>query len=177
VFNVKGEDLLFLDQPNGGLKAEARAEYAKLGLPVGPFERVQILAPVRRGSRERLSDTGSRQQGVTAFFWTLRELVTERLLRFLFAEAEDASSQLGFVVDRIEAKLAKAAAEGKPDDPWIAVERRRLESFDDLVEALTDHGLDGSQRSLCEEWAGPAASGTVAAFERRSPRPRATWDT
>jgi DNA helicase HerA-like ATPase len=167
VFNVKGEDLLFLDQPNGGLRSEARAEYAKLGLPVGPFERVQILAPVRRGSRERLSDTGSRQQGVTAFFWTLRELVTERLLRFLFAEAEDASSQLGFVVDRIEAKLTQAAADGRAADPWISIEGRRLESFDELVDLLTDHGLDGEGRSLADQWAGPAAPGTVAAFERR----------
>jgi DNA helicase HerA-like ATPase len=167
VFNVKGEDLLFLDQPNKGLRSEARDEYAKLGLPAGPFERVQILAPVRRGSRERLSDTGSRQQGVLAFFWTLRELVTDRLLRFLFAESEDASSQLGFVVDRIEAKLGQAAAEGDSTDPWISIEGQRIESFDELVETLTDHGPDGSERSLCEDWAGPAASGTVAAFERR----------
>jgi hypothetical protein len=40
IFNVKGEDLLFLDQPNTGLKAASRAEYQTLGLPVGPFERV-----------------------------------------------------------------------------------------------------------------------------------------
>src|SRR5260221_8251976 len=52
IFNVKGEDLLFLDQPNARLRDDARADYAKLGLPISPFERVQILAPVRRGSRE-----------------------------------------------------------------------------------------------------------------------------
>ena len=66
---------------------------------------MQLLAPVRPGNRERLPDTGSRQEGVASFFWTLREFVNERLLRFLFAEADDAASQLGFVVDRIEAKL------------------------------------------------------------------------
>jgi uncharacterized protein len=168
IFNVKGEDLLFLDQPNRSLKSEARAEYAKLGLPMTPFERVQILAPVRRGSKERLPDTGSRQKGVAAFFWTLREVVTERLLRFLFAEAEDASSQIAFVIDRIEAKLAQAvAADGRATDPWIAIEGRRVESFDGLVQALTDRGLDGESHSLAERWAGPAATGTVAAFERR----------
>jgi DNA helicase HerA-like ATPase len=168
IFNVKGEDLLFVDQPNRGLDAEARAEYAKLGLPVTPFERVQIVAPVRKGSRERLPDTGSRQEGITAFFWTLREFVEERLLRFLFAEADDSSSQLGFVLDRVEAKLHQAAAaEGKPADPWIAIEGRRIESFDDLVETLTDRGPDGENRSRTEQWAGFAAAGTVAAFERR----------
>jgi hypothetical protein len=168
IFNVKGEDLLFLDQENRSLTREARAEYARLGLEATAFDRVQILAPVRRGSRERLPDTGSRQRGVGAFFWTLREFVTERLIGFLFAEGEDASSQLGFVLDRVEAKLLHlVAAEGKASDPWIAIDGRRLASFDDLVEVLTDRGPDGEQRSLTEEWAGLAAAGTVAAFERR----------
>ncbi|HEY6546545.1 MAG TPA: ATP-binding protein, partial [Vicinamibacteria bacterium] len=98
IFNVKGEDLLFLDQPNQKLRAEDRAAYAKLGLRAEPFDSVQLLAPVRPGNRERLPATGSRQEGVQSFFWTLREFVNDRLLRFLFAEAEDSASQLGFVV-------------------------------------------------------------------------------
>jgi DNA helicase HerA-like ATPase len=166
VFNVKGEDLLFLDQPNARLRDQDRADYAKLGLPAAGFESVQFLAPVRRGSTERLAATGSRSDGVQAFFWTLRELATDRLLRFLFAEAEDAASQLGFVVDRIEAKLSAAAvAKGEAKDPWIEVEGRRVETFEGLVQALADHP-DGDE-SLAERWSRPAASGTVAAFERR----------
>ena len=126
VFNVKGEDLLFLDQPNERLRDEDRTAYAKLGLVPEPFDSVQLLAPVRPGSRERMPATGSRQEGVQAFFWTLREFVNDRLLRFLFAEAEDASSQIGFVVDRVEAKLLAAAREGKTSDPWIAIEGQRV---------------------------------------------------
>ena len=167
IFNVKGEDLLFLDQPNAGLRAEARAEYAKLGLPVAPFDRVQILAPVRRGSKERLPDTGSRQQGVSAFFWTLREFVAERLIGFLFAESDDTTSQLSFVIDRVAAKLAQqAAATGTAHDPWIEVDGHRLESFDALVELLTDRGEYGADKSRAEQWSS-AAPGTAAAFERR----------
>ncbi len=166
VFNVKGEDLLFLDQRNARLREEDRAAYARLGLPAEGFASVQVLAPVRKGSAERLPAVGSRAEGVQSFFWTIREAVTERLLRFLFAEAEDASSQIGFVVDRIESKLAAAAAaRGEAKDAWIEVEGRRVETFDALVEALTDHP-DGGE-SLAEAWARPAASGTVAAFERR----------
>ncbi|MGE5127565.1 MAG: ATP-binding protein [Betaproteobacteria bacterium] len=166
VFNVKGEDLLFLDQPNARLRDEDRAAYAKLGLPAEPFSSVQVLAPVRRSSPERLAATGSRSEGVVAFFWTLREVVLERLLRFLFAESDDAGSQLGFVVDRVEAGLAAAAAaRGRPDDPWIELEGRRLDSFELLVEALAGH--EDGEESLAERWARPAASGTVAAFERR----------
>ncbi len=167
VFNVKGEDLLFLDRPNARLRDEDRAAYATLGLPAERFGSVQFLAPVRKGSAERLPATGSRGEGVRAFFWTIREVVTERLLRFLFAEAEDAASQLSFVVDRIEAKLAlAAAAKGDAKDPWIMIEGARIETFDKLVEALTERG-EAEERSLAERWAYPAAPGTVAAFERR----------
>ncbi len=166
VFNVKGEDLLFLDQDNARLTDSDRAAYAKLGLPAERFSSVQILAPVRKGSAERLAATGSRGEGVQSFFWTLREVVTERLLRFLFTEAEDSGSQLSFVVDRIEAKLAAAAAEaGDARDPWIEIDGRRIDGFDALVEALTER-VDGME-SLAEAWARPAAQGTVAAFERR----------
>jgi DNA helicase HerA-like ATPase len=165
VFNVKGEDLLFLDQRNDRLKEEDRASYRKLGLPDEAFDSVQILAPVRPSSRERLPATGSRLEGVSAFFWTLRELVEERLLRFLFAETDHEASQLAFVVDRIEARLAAALREGDARDAWIEIEGRRLETFDALVELLTERETD--ERSLAERWAYPAAAGTVAAFERR----------
>ena len=35
-----------------------------------------------------LPHTGSRQAGVQAYYWTLRDFCAERLLRFLFAEAQ-----------------------------------------------------------------------------------------
>ena len=161
VFNVKGEDLLFLDQPNRRLTGDERALYARLGLPPGPFESVQILAPVRRGSRERLPDTGSRQSGVQAFFWTLREFVAERLLRFLFAEAQDELSQLGFVVEQVEARLAQSLERGGPHDPWIELDGQRIEDFDGLVEAIA-LWLDPDGPLIVR-----GAHGTLAAFERR----------
>jgi DNA helicase HerA-like ATPase len=158
IFNVKGEDLLFLDQPNRLLKDEARAQYARLDLKPMPFDSAQFLAPVRAGSKERLPDTGSRQQGVQAYFWTIREFVEERYLRFLFAEADDTASQLSFVVDQVEARLATFAAEGKKNDPSIVIDGLAIESFDQLVDAIVANA---------EAWAQRAASGTIAAFERR----------
>src|SRR5712692_6842733 len=89
VFNVKGEDLLYLDRPNARLDQDARAEYARLGLPAGPFESVGLWAPVaERAGGAALPQVESRSEGVTAFYWTVREFVRERYLRFLFAEAE-----------------------------------------------------------------------------------------
>jgi hypothetical protein len=158
IFNVKGEDLLFLDHPNRFLTDDARAQYARLGLAAAAFDSAQFLAPVRRGSKERLPDTGSRQRGVQAYFWTIREFVEERFLRFLFAEADDATSQLSFVVDQVEAKLATFAAEGKKQDAWITVDGARVEEFDQLVEIVA---------ASVEPWGIRAAPGTLGAFERR----------
>jgi uncharacterized protein len=168
VFNVKGEDLLFLDQENAKLRNEDRAAYATLGLPAEAFSSTQLLAPVRKGSAERLPAIGSRAEGVRAFFWTIREVVTGRLLRFLFAEAEDAGSLFGAVVEQIEAKLAGAARErGTAEDPWVEIEGERMETFEALVEALTSSREELDGRTLAESWAIRAAPGTVAAFERR----------
>jgi DNA helicase HerA-like ATPase len=48
VFNVKGEDLLFLDHPNQRLEADEARRYAALGLPTGAFGSLGVWAPPRR---------------------------------------------------------------------------------------------------------------------------------
>lgn len=50
IFNVKGEDLLWLDKPNVKLTPAIRTEYDRLGLPAGPFQSVAFFAPARKGS-------------------------------------------------------------------------------------------------------------------------------
>ncbi len=159
---------------SGSRTRTARAT-RKLGLPVEPFDSVQILAPVRPSSRERLPDTGSRQEGVSAFFWTLREFVEERLLRFLFAEADDAASQLAFVVDRVEAKLAgRPSAEGDARRP---VDRDRGPSARDLRRARgpPDASATSDERSLAEQVGRPRGRGhggrvRAPPARRRTPR-------
>jgi hypothetical protein len=165
VFNVKGEDLLFLDRPNTRLDAEARAQYAALGLPAGPFRSVTIYAPVRPHATATVPDTGARQEGVTAYYWTLREFALEKHMSFLFADADAELELLPSLIRRIEARLAReAAAAGGPDDAWIQIEGERVNTFAQLVDRV---------RALCEDktagpaWVGSAASGTVSAFIRR----------
>src|SRR5205814_3509079 len=53
IFNVKGEDLLWLDRPNirlGPEHPEALAQYEALGLPVQPFDSVGLWAPTKPGA-------------------------------------------------------------------------------------------------------------------------------
>ena len=116
IFNVKGEDLLFLDQASSKLTENEHARYEQLGLPARPFRSVGFFAPVRRGDQP-LPETGARQDGVTAFFWTLRDFCERRYLRFLFADAEAEFSQLSYVVDAVEAQLRLIARQNSPSAP------------------------------------------------------------
>ena len=167
VFNVKGEDLLFLDHANARLGEDDRARYAALGLSPGAFGSVGLWAPVRRGPGDPVPDTGSRQTGVRPYFWTVRDVVEGGLIRFLFAEAGDERSQVADLLARVESQLAREA-EPDPERPSALRVRdrdgsqRRLASFDALCE-LIDERLS----SETSGWARYAAPGTVNAFLRR----------
>jgi DNA helicase HerA-like ATPase len=145
IFNVKGEDLLFLDKPNSALTPEAAEVYRRVGLPASPFESVSFFAPVRRGQQVLIPDTGMRSEGIDAYCWSIEEFCRERYLRFLFADADAEASQLSAIVDRIEVELAR---------PDVSV----LATFDDLV---------GLIRGNIDAWANSAAIGTRGAFIRR----------
>ncbi len=169
VFNVKGEDLLWLDKPNVHLDDNARADYERLGLPAGPFDSVALWAPSREDHRGRaIPSVGSRSEGVRAYYWTVREFVEEHFLRFMFVESDDERSQIADLVARVEMHLERECRPD-PDHPASLIhhdartgESRTIESFDALVELILakvedEHG----------GWRGRLADSTVAAFERR----------
>ena len=159
VFNVKGEDLLWLDRPNIRLDQRAREGYARLGLPVGPFQSVALYAPAKRAATP-VADTGGRLEGVKPYMWTLREFAAERLLRFAFAEGDDPRAQLSFVIDRVEAALARAVRDTPADSAGLVVAGTSLRSFDELADLLDGDALDDMAPSA-------TASGTLDAFRRR----------
>ena len=159
IFNVKGEDLLWLDKENSHLNGELTEEYRRLGLPAGPFESVGFFAPTRRFGDVFMPDVGSRHEGIKAYAWTLREFASNRLLRFVFAEADDTRSQLSFLISRLERALERAARDGAPEDPGIDIDGTRIQSFDDLLDLLDGTALD--------QMAPNAAPGTLDAFRRR----------
>ena len=139
IFNVKGEDLLFLDKPNARLNEEEAAKYTTLGLSSGHFQDISLMAPVSRNViGEPVPDTGSRQEGVTPYFWSLRQFCQERLLRFLFAEADSESSQIGFAVTVAERYLERET-EGQHGRGWVEIGGRRLTDFHDLVNHITEN--------------------------------------
>jgi DNA helicase HerA-like ATPase len=161
IFNVKGEDLLFLDHPNVALPDDQPGRYTALGLPAGPFASVALFAPPLRDDPNASPDVATRQLDVTSFFWTLAEFCREELLPFLFADAEDDRQQYTMVVHNVTAKLRQAEDVG---DGAVEVDGEVVRTFDDLVELIeTKVDPDGP-----DQWAGRAIGvGTINAFLRR----------
>jgi uncharacterized protein len=162
VFNVKGEDLLFLDHPNTRLDDAERARYGGLGVQAGAFASVAVHAPPRRGSAAAVPDVAARSEGVTSFFWTLEAFCRDKLLPFLFAEAEDDRQQYTMVVANVVARLEDAEPLG---EGGVRIDGVAVRTFRDLVDLIVDRVDDEDTRY---EWAGRAmGQGTVNAFIRR----------
>ncbi|WP_183988086.1 ATP-binding protein [Deinobacterium chartae] len=197
IFNVKGEDLLFLDQHNMRLEEkEARTSrarglsgdrYAACGLPRGPFQDVQFMAPPRAGDGEAiLPDVEQRKGGVTPYLWTIRDFCLGRLLPYCFAD-RDASLNLGFLISQVEERLYRLA-QGSPDAPFLAVDdwkdedpqgslelgvrfdtlgRTRIETFPQLVAYIEFKLLEQHDGSGDPKWVGKQQMGTLQALVRR----------
>ncbi|MBO4207168.1 ATP-binding protein [Micromonospora echinofusca] len=162
IFNVKGEDLLFLDHPNARLDEATTAAYARLGLSAGAFPDVRVHAPPRAGDASGTPDVSSRMTGVDSFYWTLTEFCADRLLPYVFADADDERQQYTMVVHSVAAHLARYA---QPADGGISIDGVRLGSYPDLVDHVVEQLNDDETRA---DWAGSAVGlGTVNAFARR----------
>lgn len=163
VFNVKGEDLMWLDTPNARLSESDRAEYEGLGLPAGPFESVGLWAPVRPDAGgQAIAQVESRSEGVTSYYWTVREFVREKLLRFMFAEADDERSQIADLVARVESFLDRDCDDDPDNDATVVYGGYPVHDFEQLCEIVrTEVETDGSA------WRGRVSDATVAAFVRR----------
>ena len=165
VFNVKGEDLLFLDHPNTMLDDTQRDRYKLVGLPVGAFPDLGVFAPPVPGDQNARPNVASRTHAVRSFFWTVAEFCREGLLPFLFADAEDDRQQYTIVVHNVAAQLADARNVQERDDGSVTIDGRRVATFRELIEAIDSH-LDPDDPATF--WGGRAiGTGTLNAFSRR----------
>lgn len=169
VFNVKGEDLLFLDHPNTRLDDEQRLRYGGLGLEPAPFRSVGILAPPRKDDPNATPATGSRSVGVSPFFWTLADFCSQGLLPFLFADAEDERQQYTIVVQAVAARLAECARDGDTSDGAVRIEGTTVRTFGALVDVIESKLIPADPDDHADQrWTGRAiGTGTINAFVRR----------
>ncbi|MFQ5553878.1 MAG: ATP-binding protein [Acidimicrobiia bacterium] len=184
VFNVKGEDLLWLDRPNRFFDEAAAAVWDELGVAPGPFPSVSFWAPPQVRSGDVLvPDTGGRQEGVAAFTWSPREFIEEGLLRFLFTDASDARNQIPFIEERVRSQLQRFAVDvaGEPGAvvlrdpseghrPGTAITpspgERVVRDLRSLVDGIAEF-VDPESQDPDPKWTGRTQMGTVSAFMRR----------
>ncbi len=181
IFNVKGEDLLWLDKRSNEFSDADRSLWRKLGLEPAPFAlvgnpsrgraasgpTVSYWAPPRRSSSDTvIPDVASRQDGVTPFYWTPAEFVKEGLLRFVFTDPADERSQISFIEERVRARLQR---ECQPQGAagGLSLDGRRIFDLPSLAAAIQARlePEDGGEPD--QAWTGRVASGTISAFIRR----------
>jgi hypothetical protein len=140
VFAVKGEDLMHLDRANAkfAVHADAAAQWKRLGVgSPGRFQNVELFAPRAPGSSGGLvTDVTSRPSTeVTTYGWPPLEFIRQGLLRYCFAEDEDASTQVSFIEQRVRVQLARWAW------PLAGARRRRPVPArrSDLLRVLASH--------------------------------------
>ena len=132
-FNVKGPDLLYLDQP-GDLDANDLAMYDRLGVPARPFDRVRYFAPykVNLTSLNTLRSNEALMHNVTPLTWGLREVLqfAEVLLNRDDVDAK-ADALIDFIRDRLLDREYK-------DPQLLPGAVYRVQSFADLDKWFRD---------------------------------------
>ncbi len=184
VFNVKGEDLLWLDRPNRYFDEAAAEAWRRLDVEPAPFPSAAFWAPPRAHAGDVvIPDTGGRQEGVAAFTWTPREFIDEGLLRFLFTDSNDARNQIPFIEERVRSQLRRFAVD-VAGEPGAVVLRdpseghrpggtvvpnpgeRVVRDLRALVDAIVEF-VDPEEGEPEPRWTGRTQVGTVSAFIRR----------
>ena len=166
IFNVKGQDLMFLDCPNTQLSEEDKTKYEALNLQPGAFRSVGVLCPPRLGDTAAVPDSGARTLEAKPLYWTLEMFCSERLMPFLFADAEDDTAQYTIVMHNVTAQLARCehAAGG-----GVVIGGQTVRTFEELVDAVeTQIRGDDDEDGDGQDWAGRSITkGSINAFMRR----------
>ena len=147
-FNVKGPDLLFLDQP-GKLDDKDLAAYEKLDVPAKPFDRVRYFAPYQSKGAQlaTLRSNEALQHNVSPLTWGLREVLQ-------FAEVllnkDDVDAKADALIDFIKERVV----DKEFSDPVLGNRRYRVQSFADLGEWFRDLliGMESAKGGGNESW-------------------------
>ncbi len=185
IFNVKGEDLFYLDKPNKDLSPQALEAYRKMNLPAQPFQSVAFLAPPRKTPGDILPDVG--RLDARPYHWDLVQFCREGLLPFLFTD-RGAMSNLGFLIDQVTERLRQLAKDQKGPGLWVEeghdgvvtlsgevpfaeLGKVKISTFAELVDyielKLLGPESEGEEAKGDRTWTARQAPATLQAFVRR----------
>ncbi len=168
IFNVKGKDLLWIDKRNKKFNEAHRKAFEKMGLKPEPFSNVRFYAPpVEEGSN--IPATGDRIEGVVPYSWSMREFAKEGLIRFMFAEGEEGTSNLHYVIDRVAERLYFLADDSvSPPDRLVDENGVEIENLEKLYSILQEIIEDKDEdKDRYKNWFGNTQLVTAYAFLRR----------
>ena len=175
IFNVKGQDLFFLDKANSKRDRYERKlsrngdRLQTLGLPIEPFRNVKFCAPPRKGTKQLVGTIDQRTDGaVVPYLWSVREICHDRLFRFLFVGEELERGNLVYLLGSVEENLAKLAKNSDRKASYLEVPdgygehgKFRVTCFEELIELLEDRLIES------EEWLARNTPSTGLALIRR----------
>jgi uncharacterized protein len=143
-FNVKGPDLLYLDQPVT-LAPDDQAMYDRLGVPAEPFANVQYYAPYDATLRglATIRSNDALQHNVQPLTWGLREVLQ---YAGTLLDREDIDAKADALIDFITDKVVNQ----KFSDPLFSGEVV-VQTFADLDQWFRTL-LDGLEKKDAQSW-------------------------
>lgn len=103
VFNVKGEDLMWIDQPNRDFKEKHEEDWDALGIQPTPFKEAEFYAPTEPGSAGAPTIDGCNAK---TYSWSLSDVLAGELFSYLFS-GDDTSPMMMALVYEIVAFFTK----------------------------------------------------------------------
>src|SRR5262249_1447790 len=132
-FNVKNFDLLHLDRWNSEFRkrdADRREEWRRAGVEdPQPFEVLSLFAPQAKGLATPVP-TGGRSTGVKPYSCALADVIEQGLFKFLFAEEDIQTANLGGLVGEVEEWLTS----GTPERPRLRTTDGAPQTFQQLLD-------------------------------------------
>jgi DNA helicase HerA-like ATPase len=159
VFNVKNFDLFHIDRWNAEFRKrelENRKDWREMGVEdPRPFDSVALYAPQMKGIQTSVP-TGGRSAGVKPYSWSLADIIRLGLFKFLFAEEDIQTPNLGGLVGEVEEWLTS----GPPDDPRLRTTDNAPQTFQEMLDWFKDNKKD-------KDFFGDFLLGTKGSFYRR----------
>lgn len=176
LFNVKGEDLFFIDKGNKKLTDQDRVKYASLDLPAEPFQSVSFWASPRPESPDK-PNLEQRLEGVNPYVWSIRQFCRDGLISFLFSDEDLDRGNISLVLSLVSAELRDLALEPENDGGNIykgahlvvptydhgGTTKTEVQTYSELVSFIRWKLLDDKDSA----WIGGNTDGTLKAFLRR----------
>lgn len=145
VFNVKGNDLMYIDAVNRGLTDERRQRWNEIGMQPRPFSEAEFCAPCRAGAHGVNRGEARVQRRVVPdrqtrpYYWTLSDVIRFGLWPYLFSDTAQQSETMMSLADHILGLIAEPCTPDREHPAGLQLRRAATpQSFAALSDWLRD---------------------------------------